>query len=189
MRIMTCDKVSKARTPNDTGFTLLEVLVSLSILGMIATVAFAGLSIGIDSWRRGSQRIEDLDRRFAVERLLQRQIALSDSHIFRGDNRQLEFSTSYSLANGPGDPVWVRYVIGTNELIYSETPFAQFAPENPTEQLKQTFSGLTTTAFRYLYTGPGGQREWMNTSMDARPVAVRIEIAGDVLTIPLVNTQ
>src|SRR3989442_657384 len=122
MRIMTCDKVSKARTPNDTGFTLLEVLVSLSILGMIATVAFAGLSIGIDSWRRGSQRIEDLDRRFAVERLLQRQIALSDSHIFRGDDRQLEFSTSYSLSNGPGDPVWVKYVIATNELIYSETP-------------------------------------------------------------------
>src|SRR5437016_5275047 len=205
MRIMTCDKVSKARTRSDrkhspprgggeyaptvTGFTLLEVLVSLSILGMIATVAFAGLSIGIDSWRRGSQRIEDLDRRFAVERLLQRQIALSDSHIFRGDNRQLEFSTSYSLANGPGDPVWVKYVIGTNEFMYSETPFAQFAPENPTEQLKQTFSGLTTTGFRYLYTGPGGQREWMNTSMDAPPVAVQIGIAGDVLTIPLLNTQ
>src|SRR3989442_15494747 len=134
MRIMTCDKVSKARTRSEEswalierpysraskavgavcdrprffgqrGLTLLEVLVSLSILGMIATVAFAGLSIGIDSWRRGSQRIEDLDRRFAVERLLQRQIALSDSHIFRGDDRQLEFSTSYSLANGPGDPV------------------------------------------------------------------------------------
>ena len=109
---MTCDKVSKARTPNDTGFTLLEVLVSLSILGMIATVAFAGLSIGIDSWRRGSQRIEDLDRRFAVERLLQRQIALSDSHIFRGDNRQLEFSTSYSLANGPGDELFEALDVG-----------------------------------------------------------------------------
>src|SRR5438094_6939744 len=98
MRIMTCDKVSKARTPNNSGFTLLEVLVSLSILAMIATVAFAGLSIGIDSWRRGSQRIEDLDRRFSIERLIERQVSQADSRIFRGDDRQLEFSTSYSLA-------------------------------------------------------------------------------------------
>src|SRR5438093_3847644 len=95
MRIMTCDKVSKARTPNNTGFTLLEVLVSLSILGMIATVAFAGLSIGIDSWRRGAQRIEDLDRRFAVERLLPRQMALSDSHILFGHDHHPDVSTSY----------------------------------------------------------------------------------------------
>src|SRR2546426_9489130 len=154
MRIMTCDKVSKARTPNDTGFTLLEVLVSLSILGMIATVAFAGLSIGIDSWRRGSERIKELDRRFAVERLLQRQIALADSHIFRGDDRQLEFSTSYSLSNGPGDPVWAKYVFSTDELMYSETPFVQFVPEDPTEQVKQTFPAITSTGFRYLYATP-----------------------------------
>src|SRR5438093_9187683 len=117
------------------------------------------------------------------------QQALSAAHWLRGDTLQLEFSKYYSYSNRPGDNVWVQYVIATNELMYSETPFAQFAPENPTEQLKQTFSGLTTTGFRYLYTGPGGQPEWMNTSMDARPVAVRIEIAGDVLTIPLVNTQ
>ena len=184
---MTCAKALKPRTPNNTGFTLLEVLVSLSILAMISTVAFAGLSVGIDSWRRGIQRIEELDRRFAVERLLQRQIALADSHIFLGNNDQLELSTSYSLANGPGNPVWAKYAIGTDGITYSETPFAQFVPENPVEQLKQTFPGFTSTGFRYLYTGPAGRREWLDASMEGRPLAVRIEIAGDVLTIPLVN--
>ena len=109
--------------------------------------------------------------------------------MFRGYNRQLEFTTSYSLANGPGDAVWVKYVIGTDELMYSETPFAQFVPENPTEHLKQTFSGVISTGFRYLYATPGGQRDWVNASMEARPLAVLIEISGDVLTIPLENNQ
>ena len=38
---------------NKRGFTLIEVLVSLTIMALITGVAFAGLSIGIDSWRRG----------------------------------------------------------------------------------------------------------------------------------------
>src|SRR6266699_4371487 len=103
---------------NNNGFTLLEVLVSLAIMAMITTVAFTGLSVGIDSWHRGSRMIDELDRRFAIERAVQRQIALAD-HVFHGDRDQLEFSTSYSLSNGAGDPVWVKYVLEDKDLLYS----------------------------------------------------------------------
>ena len=99
---MTWRVGSAAHTQNNCGFTLLEVLVSLTIMALITGVAFAGFSVGIDSWHRGSRKIDDLDRRFAIERVLQRQLALAD-HVFRGDRDQLEISTSYSLANGPGD--------------------------------------------------------------------------------------
>src|SRR5437016_8294949 len=107
---MTCAVPLKPRTRNNRGFTLLEVLVSLVIMALIATVAFAGLSIGIDSWRRGTRKIDELDRRFAIEHLFQRQIASADSNLFRGNNRQLEFITAYSISNGAGYPVWVKYV-------------------------------------------------------------------------------
>src|SRR5436853_7547543 len=100
----------KRRSHGNRGFTLLEVLVSLTIMALITSVAFAGLSIGIDSWHRGSRKIDELDRRFALERVIQRQIATANQ-IFRGDRDQLEFSTTYSLANGSGDPVWVKYVL------------------------------------------------------------------------------
>src|SRR5260370_27379247 len=114
----------KRPTRSSWGFTLVEVLVSLTIMALIPSVAFAGLSIGIDSWHRGSRKIDELDRRFAIERVVRRQVALAD-HVFRGDRDQLEFSTTYSLANGSGDPVWVKYVLESNDLLYSEAPFTQ----------------------------------------------------------------
>src|SRR6266849_3925288 len=105
---MTCNVRSNSHIRGSRAFTLLEVLVSLTIMGLITGVAFAGFSIAIQSWEKGSKRIQDLDRRFAVERLLQRQLALASSDDFRGDDRTLEFTSSYSLANGSGFPVRVR---------------------------------------------------------------------------------
>src|SRR2546421_10234157 len=114
---MICSRVLKlsirgnAHVRRPAGFTLLEVLVSLTIMAIITSVAFAGLSIGIDTWHRGTRRIDELDRRFLLERIIQRQIAFADQ-VFAGDEFHLEFSTTYSLANGAGDNVYVKYEIG-----------------------------------------------------------------------------
>jgi prepilin-type N-terminal cleavage/methylation domain-containing protein len=179
---------SRRHTRGNRGFTLLEVLVSLTIMALITTVAFAGLSIGIDSWHRGSRKIDELDRQFMVERVVRRQIGLSD-HINRGDRDHLEFSTTYSLANGSGDPVWVKYVLEGSDLLYSETPSAQYIPDQPTPALSQTFHTVSMNGFRYLYTGPGNQYDWFTETMKDNPAAVRVDLYGDVLTIPLVNKQ
>jgi len=96
------------------------VLVSLTIMALIAGVAFAGLSVALDSWRKGSQKIEQLDGRFALERLVQRQISLADAQLFRGTDRELQFISSYSLLSGPGQPVWVKYVADAGKFIYAE---------------------------------------------------------------------
>src|SRR2546423_430276 len=154
----------KRPTRGSDGFTLLEVLVSLTIMALITTVAFAGLSIGIDSWHRGSRKIDELDHRFTLERILQRQIAMAD-HIFRGDRDQLEFSTTYSLANGSGDPVWVKYVLDTNDLMYFETPMTQYRAEQTTPSLTQTFAAVSKNGFQYLYGVPGNQYDWFSEPM------------------------
>jgi prepilin-type N-terminal cleavage/methylation domain-containing protein len=184
---MTWGTGFKRPSRSSCGFTLLEVLVSLTIMALITTVAFAGLSIGIDSWHRGSRKIDELDRRFTLERVLQRQIALAD-HVFHGDRDQFEFSTTYSLANGSGDPVWVKYVLEGNDLLYSETPFTQYVPD-PTPALMQTFDGGSLNGFLYLYRVGTDQYEWFSESMKDNLLAVRVDISGDVLTIPLVNNS
>src|SRR5213594_4431488 len=119
---MTWGTGFKRHTRNNAGFTLLEVLVSLTIMAMITAVAFTGLSIGIDSWHRGSRKIDELDRRFALERLVERQVALADSGLFHGSGRELEFLSTYSLVNGPSDPIWVRYRVDSDKFVYAETP-------------------------------------------------------------------
>jgi prepilin-type N-terminal cleavage/methylation domain-containing protein len=186
---MTWGTGFKRSTRSNYGFTLLEVLVSLTIMALITTVAFAGLSIGIDSWHRGSRKIDELDRRFALERVFQRQIALAD-HVFHGDRDQLEFSTTYSLANGSGDPVWVKYVLENNDLLYSETPFTQYVPDQTTTPaLVETFDAVSMNGFQYLYGVAGSNYEWFCEPMKDNPLAVRVDISGDVLTIPLVNNS
>lgn len=186
---MICRARLKRPIHTNGGFTLLEVLVSLTIMALITGVAFAGFSIAIDSWRRGTRRIEDLDRRFAVERLLQRQIAMADSQIFEGDTHQLEFTSTYSLANGAGDPVWVKYQLDSDGLKYSEVSRAQYLPGESPHTINQTFTGFSSMGFQYLYAAPGGQREWVYASLKDSPVAVRVAIGDEVLNIALVNRQ
>ena len=197
---MIYQDASRRPIHSNRGFTLLELLVSLTIMGVIVAVAFAGLSIGIDSWRRGTRKIDDLDRRFTAERLLERQIASADSNVFKGDRNQLEFTTGYSLANGPGDPVLVRYQIdpNMNRFVYSETPLIQSASDQA-PALTQNWPGFSADGFRYLYTMPNKEREWVPQTQEApneRPdvkkegaLAVRIDIDGDKLTIPIESTR
>jgi hypothetical protein len=164
------------------------VLVSLTIMAIITSVAFAGLSIGIDSWRRGTRKIDELDRRLVVEHLIQHQIAFADT-VFKGDRNLLEFSTTYSIANGPGDAVWVKYVIGPDNWLYSEAPLTQYVSDEPAATVKQTFAVTSTIGFKYLYDVPGNQRDWFYEPMKDNPLAVRVDISGEVLTVPLANNQ
>src|SRR5437667_8947264 len=135
---MICRAPFRRPIHSNGGFSLLEVLVSLTLMALITGVAFAGFSIGIDSWRRGTKRIEDLDRRFSVERLLERQIAMADSQLFNGDTHQLGFTSTYSLSNGPGDPVWVKYQMDVDGLKYSEVSLAEYLTGQSPDTVNQT---------------------------------------------------
>src|SRR4051812_48659005 len=137
---MTCRARLKPPIHAKRGFTLLEVLVSLTIMGLITGVAFAGFSVAISSWERGTRRIDELDHRFALERLMQRQIGLAYPAAFRGTDHSLEFASSYSLAFGPGYPVQVKYESDGNDLLYSEIPVEQYVPGQQAEA-KQKFPG------------------------------------------------
>jgi len=165
--------------------------VSLTIMAMIVAVAFAGLSVGIDSWRRGSQKIDELDRRFALERVIQRQVALADSRLFHGTDRDLEFQSTYSLVNGPGDPVWVRYRVDSDKFLYAETPLPEYSAELSTEVATQTLGSFSPIGFQYLGRTPAAEPVWLSdwSNQTGLPAAVRFRIADDVITVPLVNRQ
>jgi prepilin-type N-terminal cleavage/methylation domain-containing protein len=179
---------SKLYSRNKRGFTLIEVLVSLTIMASITAVAFAGLSIGIDTWQRGSRKIEELDRTFALERLLNRQVAVADPQLFLGGVRELEFVSTYSLANGSGDPVRVKYWFDSGKLLYAEMPAADYSSEAVGAVINQTIGSFSQISFRYLGRDQGGQAAWVSEwTQNGLPPAVQVQIGSDVLTIPTVN--
>ena len=52
---MKPDAISRA---SEAGFSLVELLVSLVLLGMVAAILASGLSLGQDSWRRSEEHVQ-----------------------------------------------------------------------------------------------------------------------------------
>jgi general secretion pathway protein J len=57
------------------GFTLVELLVGLSLLGLISLLLFGGLRFGLRAWEAGSARLAQSDEIEAVQNLLRRELA------------------------------------------------------------------------------------------------------------------
>ncbi|HNT58060.1 MAG TPA: prepilin-type N-terminal cleavage/methylation domain-containing protein, partial [Syntrophales bacterium] len=61
--------------PGNRGFTLLELLISLTLLSVIAVLVFGALRLGVRAWEKGEATIETRQRERIVMDLLQRQMA------------------------------------------------------------------------------------------------------------------
>src|SRR5437868_3162408 len=68
--------------------------------------------------------------------------------------------------------------------------FTDFAPgQTPVPALKQTFDAVSMDGFRYLYSVREDQYDWFSATMTDNPAALRVDISGDVLTVPVVNRK
>jgi len=64
----------RAARHREAGFTLLEIMVAMVMLGLIVTTAFGALRLGERSWEAGLARSGDTETLRAVSGLLQRQL-------------------------------------------------------------------------------------------------------------------
>jgi len=72
------------------GFTLIELVLALSIVAIMITLLFGGLRVGLRAWQRGEERAGVLQHARSMTQLLQE--ALSGTYTYRGqadkDNAQ-----------------------------------------------------------------------------------------------------
>src|SRR6476619_5892761 len=68
---MLCDRDNLNR---DRGFTLIEVLVSLTLMTLIGTVVISGLRTGMETTDRGSRAVRNLQRRQTVLAIIEAQV-------------------------------------------------------------------------------------------------------------------
>jgi general secretion pathway protein J len=116
---MFCDRNNLNR---DRGFTLIEVLVSLTLMTLIGTVVISGLRTGMETTDRGSRAVRNLQRRQTVLTVIQAQVrgALPIQYAddaskpqqrvaFEGARSRLRFISNTSLWDGPdGIPRWIE---------------------------------------------------------------------------------
>ncbi|MHB8770472.1 MAG: prepilin-type N-terminal cleavage/methylation domain-containing protein [Syntrophales bacterium] len=119
------------------GFTLLELLISLTLLVVIVVIALGAMQLGTRSVAVGEERIDDRERFRTVLGLMDAQIqsqlpltheeAGQKKYYFRGTGKSLRFPTSYSTWNGGKGYVIVDYRVeadgsGGELLAASEQP-------------------------------------------------------------------
>lgn len=85
------------------GFTLLELLISMTILALIFVAVLGAIQIGTKSWESGEQRVEENQRTRTLIDSLARELAMiyplriqeqdKDVVIFHGKSDTLEFAT------------------------------------------------------------------------------------------------
>jgi general secretion pathway protein J len=167
------------------GFTLLELLISLSIMAVMVVIIFGAFRVGVRAWEKGERDLESQHRRRVVLELIKRQLASmvrveerekeeGEKNIFelRGQSKSVSFvSRTPVVPSNSYGKVYVEYRVEeeeeseTESLLIYERNIALLDPEeDPPEPDREDYyellSGKTSISFEYLASGGEESLEW-----------------------------
>jgi general secretion pathway protein J len=186
------------------GFTLLEVMITLTILGMMLVILFSAFRLGLSAWQRGDSTREEYQRFRTASELMLRQVksmvpikiktekAEGDYLAFEGKPRSLKFVSTLPVKSRKLEGlVYAMYEFkeggseGGRLVLYEERALNKdFFEVGPKED-----SGVTlleeVTEVRFEYCRPADpdknqeekwEEEWNAKEEKALPKAVRVSI-------------
>lgn len=175
------------------GFTLLELLVAITLMGLILVVLYSGLRLGLNSSDSGEQRAEATDRLRLVQEFLRRQLAQSmtvyrvnDQQekvvVFSGQPDGIEFVAPMLAQLGLGGLYRVRIGVRNGLLSMRWRPYQADDPAAGEERETALLEGVS--AMEWAYLGPERDNDsdpprWRSdwTSTERRPLLVRLNLA------------
>jgi general secretion pathway protein J len=114
---------SRARAGRADGFTLLELLIALSIVGALLAIAFGGLRVAVAAWGRGEDRAEFNQHARGITQIVGRAVGaaypyrgpLGDAPerrlLFRGEEDRIELVTRAAPFTGDVAAAFTAVVI------------------------------------------------------------------------------
>jgi general secretion pathway protein J len=181
--------LSRARSA---GFTLLELLIALAIVGALLAVAFGGLRVALAAWRQGEERAEVHQHARGVALTLGRAIAAAYPYraskglapesviLFTGAEDRLEFVTQVAPFPFSVPIAFTAVVISLEEGEEAGLVIRQRALPNrdPFEEAAVAFRdrGVARLEFSYLDEDGNWQSDWDGENERAIPRAVRVAI-------------
>jgi len=153
------------------GFTLLEMVVTLTILGFILLIIFGAFRLGMSAWEKGESSREEYQKVRAVLQLVSRQLksivpykvktekAEGDYLAFEGGARSLKFVSALSMrAKQPVGFVYAMYELtdggnqGGSLVVYEQRVLMKknFFEERPKEEYGvPLIEGISNIQFEY----------------------------------------
>ncbi|HOB61739.1 MAG TPA: prepilin-type N-terminal cleavage/methylation domain-containing protein [Candidatus Competibacteraceae bacterium] len=195
MQMKSCD-------PNrrQAGFTLLELVVAITLMGLVLVMLYSGLRLGLNGWDSGERRAEITDRLRLAQEVLRRQLAQSMTvyrqanneqreriAVFSGEPNEIEFVAPMLTQLGQGGLYRVRVGAGNGRLWMRWRPYWPDDPDVGPEResiLLEGVSGLEWGYFGSDRSNGGEQSEpprWRSewTNPERRPSLVRLNLSVD----------
>jgi general secretion pathway protein J len=171
----------------DGGFTLLEVLISIVLMGIILLIIGGAMRLGARSIESGEKRIDALERIRSsfniVDSQLQSSLPLTYEdngnykYYFEGGRKFMRFATNYSIWGGEKGYVVTTYTIsdggGGKEVLYASENVIGMEGTRETK----LFDNFERMYFEYFYKAPTDETgSWVDQWKDDTMVPEKVRI-------------
>jgi prepilin-type N-terminal cleavage/methylation domain-containing protein len=169
------------------GFTLLELLISFAILGIIVVIVASAMKVGVQAVTKGEKKMNSTYRFRTslniIEAQIQSQSGLTyedngeQKRYFKGDGESLQLSTNYSIWTGSKGYVVVSYTIETDNQGKQSLKATEnvIGMDNPRETT--LFNPMDKIFFEYFYKGPTDEKgSWVQTWTDDATVPEKVKL-------------
>ncbi len=190
-RTNRCNRIQSRRRDNQDGFTLLELIVSMTILSLVTVLIGSGFRLALDSWEKGEAETAWTQRLRVLSMLMSQQ--LKSAYPYKINTEDEDENEKIVLFDGKQDSImfvttladsvyggfkWVKYSFKDETLIYNEG----ILPDKEVDE-KETGDGeiidtdLDEVNFEYFSSDDSEWKESWDTK-ERLPGAVRIKISN-----------
>ena len=181
----------------ESGFTLIELVLALSIVAIMVTMLFSGLRVGLRAWQRGEERAAVLQHSRSMNQLLETALAGAYWYVaratqddpapillFKGEADRLSFVTVAPPMPPPTPIPFVAVTLSVDadsapglaireKVLPNFDPFEAVAPSvvDPT---------IASVRFRYLRDGGGWEEAWDSAEERTLPQAIEVTLTPAV---------
>jgi prepilin-type N-terminal cleavage/methylation domain-containing protein len=179
---------TKGRLRKDYGFTLLELMISFAIIGIIIVIIIGAMRLGLRSVDSGEKRMESLERFRTslniVDSQIQSEIPLTyvdedanTKYYFKGEREFMRFSTNYSIWGGEKGYVIVTYTVepaeNGKEILYASENLVGLEAKRNTK----LFDNFEKIYFEYFFKDPTEEEgKWVDHLTDDTNIPEKIKL-------------
>jgi prepilin-type N-terminal cleavage/methylation domain-containing protein len=174
------------------GFTLVELLIALAIVGALVAIAFGALRVAVASWRQGEDRAESHQHVRSIALLLGRAVSGAYPYrasrgqgpdpvvLFAGTETRVEFVTLATPFPGAIPIAFTAVVLSVDDGGEPGLVVRQRALPNraPFSEAAIVYRDPSVTMLKLAYLDEGGWKDtWDGAEAKATPRAVKITVA------------
>ncbi|NOT12018.1 MAG: prepilin-type N-terminal cleavage/methylation domain-containing protein [Methylococcaceae bacterium] len=183
------------------GFTLIEVLIGLTLLSIMMVLLFTSLKICADSWEKGETKIAEVNEISVVYNFFQRHLSAARplwddfsgeerTFSFQGKSQSLQFVSAFPASVGKSGPQLISLFLQEEDqervIKVVLTPFFPLADGNEWNKEEVTLvSGVSEFKLTYFGAEDGASEgvwmdEWLVKQVQPRLVKIKIELENGI---------